>query len=79
MRLKKLRPTLLMKDLQEAISFYTNNLRFICRNKVDRFAALIKDDIEIMTVIPIGEPESCRNPDNEEKFFLHQFDKFHFL
>lgn len=69
MRLKKLTPILWTKDLQETISFYTNNLGFICSHQVDRFAVLTKDDIAIMTVIPIDEPESCKDPNNKEEFF----------
>ncbi|MCC6288914.1 MAG: VOC family protein [Chitinophagaceae bacterium] len=69
MRLKKLTPILWTKDLQETISFYTNSLGFTCRHQVDRFAVLAKDDIEIMTVIPIDEPDDCKDQENKEEFF----------
>lgn len=69
MKLKKLAPILWTKNLDETISFYTTNLGFICKNKVDRFAVLTKDKIAIMAVIPMDEPESCKNPDKEEEFF----------
>jgi catechol 2,3-dioxygenase-like lactoylglutathione lyase family enzyme len=69
MRLKKLTPILWTKDLQETISFYTDNLGFACRHQVDRFAVLTKDDIEIMTVIPIDEPDDCKDLKNNEEFF----------
>ena len=69
MSLKKLTPILWTKDLQETISFYTNKLGFVCHHQVDRFAVLAKDEIAIMTVIPMDEPEDCKDPDNKEAFF----------
>ena len=60
MSLKKLTPILWTKDLQETISFYTNKLGFVCHHQVDRFAVLAKDEIAIMTVIPMDEPEDCK-------------------
>ena len=69
MSLKKLTPILWTKDLQETISFYSNKLGFTCNHRVDRFAVLTKDEIAIMTVIPMDEPEDCKDPNNKDDFF----------
>ncbi|RDC58216.1 bleomycin resistance family protein [Pedobacter chinensis] len=69
MKLRKLTPILWTKNLQETITFYVDILGFTCRYQVDRFAALKRDDIEIMTVIPVDEPEDCKAPENNEDFF----------
>lgn len=69
MSLKKLTPILWTKDLQETISFYSNKLGFTCNHRVDRFAVLAKDEIAIMTVIPMDEPEDCKDPNNKDDFF----------
>ena len=69
MKVKKLRPILWVKNLQETIDFYVNALGFTCRYKIERFAALTKDNIEIMVVIPIDEPEDCKDLENKNDFF----------
>lgn len=69
MRLKRLSPILWTKNLQETISFYTNSLGFICSYQNDRFAVLTKDDIEIMTIVPLDDPGDCKDQSNREEFF----------
>ena len=69
MKLKKLTPILWTKNLQETIAFYENNLGFVCRYQVERFAALVRDDVEIMAVIPVDEPDDCKGSENKEEFF----------
>lgn len=69
MRLKKLSPILWTKSLQETISFYTNNLGFACSYQNERFAVLSKDDVELMTIVPLDEPDNCKDPNGKEIFF----------
>lgn len=68
-RLRKLTPILWTKDLQETVRFYTDILGFKCVRKVDRFASLIRDEVEIMTVVPVDEPEDCKTDESSPNFF----------
>ena len=62
MQLQALSPILWTKNLQETISFYESVLGFKSRSNFPNFAALYRDNAEIMFVIPTGEP-------NDEDFF----------
>lgn len=73
MKLKKLTPILWTKNLQETIAFYVDLLSFTCQYQDERFAALVKDDIEIMTIIPIDDPDNCKDSENKEEFFPDHF------
>ena len=69
MKVTNLRPILWTRDLQGTIDFYVTTLGFTCRYQIERFAALTKDSIEIMIVIPIDEPEDCKGLENKDDFF----------
>lgn len=56
MRLQKLSPILWTKNLQETISFYETILSFKSRSSFPDFASLYKDGVEIMVIVPTGEP-----------------------
>lgn len=62
MQLQALSPILWTKDLQETIAFYETVLGFKSRSNFPNFAALCRDNAEIMFVIPTGEP-------NDHDFF----------
>src|ERR1700744_5535818 len=61
MKLENVRPVLAVKDINETISFYTGVLGFECENRLDGWASLRKDDVEIMITLPNAhEPfEKC--------------------
>jgi hypothetical protein len=54
MALKALRPMLWTDKIQETIDFYTTHLDFVCGERKDElgWAALHKDDVEIMLAVP---------------------------
>jgi uncharacterized glyoxalase superfamily protein PhnB len=54
MKFKQLVPTLYTENLEDTINFYTKYLGFTCgeKNKDWNWAALHRDDIEIMLAIP---------------------------
>lgn len=56
MQLQALSPILWTKNLQETIAFYETVLGFKSRSNFPNFAALCRDNTEIMFVIPTGEP-----------------------
>jgi catechol 2,3-dioxygenase-like lactoylglutathione lyase family enzyme len=57
MQLQALSPILWTKNLQETISFYETVLGFKSRSNFPNFAALSRDNAEIMFVVPTGEPD----------------------
>lgn len=57
MQLQALSPILWIKNLQETISFYETVLGFTSRSNFPNFAALCRDNAEIMFVVPTGEPD----------------------
>ncbi len=61
MQLQHLCPILWTKDLQETVSFYETVLGFKSQSDFPNFASLCKDDVEIMVVVPTGEPEENDN------------------
>lgn len=69
MKLKKLRPILWTKDLQQTIHFYTDILGFTCRNQYPDWAALTKDDIEIMLSVPTAPNEDFIDTEQQNGFF----------
>ena len=68
-RLKYLSPILWTKDLQPTTLFYENILGFKCQSNFPSFISLATDDVNIMFVLPIEEPEDCKDPNNKEEFF----------
>ena len=58
MQLQKLSPILWTKNLQETISFYETVLGFKSRSNFPNFAALYRDNAEIMIIVPTDEPDS---------------------
>ena len=68
-KLRHLSPILWTKDLEQTITFYESVLGFKKQSQFPNFASLTKDHIEIMFVLPIDEPEDCKDPNNKEEFF----------
>ena len=56
MQLQALSPILWTKNLQETIAFYESVLGFTSRSNFPNFAAVCRDNAEIMFVVPTGEP-----------------------
>src|ERR1700745_1129215 len=67
--MKKLSPILWTKNLEETISFYQNVLGFSATSNFPNFVYLSRADVAIMFVLPIDEPEDCKDPENLEEFF----------
>ncbi|MGC4038526.1 MAG: VOC family protein [Chitinophagaceae bacterium] len=70
MELERLSPILWTKDLAASIQFYTDILGFRAQSNFPNFASLQKGSVEIMLVLPVEEPEDCKDPDNQEPFFV---------
>ena len=68
-KLRYLSPILWTKDLDETILFYETVLGFKKRTQFPNFASMSRDNVEIMFVLPIDEPEDCKDPNNKEEFF----------
>src|SRR5436190_26383 len=68
-KLKYLSPILWTKDLEQTISFYETVLGFKKKTQFPNFASLTRDKVEIMFVLPIDEPEDCKDPNNKAEFF----------
>lgn len=54
MKLTRLVPLLRVPDLDDTIRFYTGLLEFQCANRMEGWACLQKDDIELMVALPNG-------------------------
>src|ERR1700757_4788307 len=52
MRLENVRPMLMVKHIEETITFYSSVLGFECSNRMEHWAALRKDDVELMITLP---------------------------
>jgi catechol 2,3-dioxygenase-like lactoylglutathione lyase family enzyme len=68
-KLHFLSPILWTKDLKATESFYKNVLGFTCQTNFPNFISLTRDKANIMFVLPVEEPEDCKDPDNKEEFF----------
>jgi len=68
-KLKYLSPILWTKDLEQTISFYETVLGFKKQTQFPNYVSLTRDNVEIMFVLPIDEPEDCKDPNNKEDFF----------
>ncbi|HUR30251.1 MAG TPA: VOC family protein [Saprospiraceae bacterium] len=69
MKLYKLSPILWTKDLQGTISFYENVLGFKGQSHFPNFVSLLRQDVEIMFIVPQDEPQDCKDPKDKEAFF----------
>jgi uncharacterized glyoxalase superfamily protein PhnB len=52
MRLNNLRPILAVKSIDDTVAFYRDLLGFECVNRMDGWAALRRDDVELMISLP---------------------------
>lgn len=68
-RLNFLSPILWTKDIEQTISFYETILGFKKKTQFPYFVSLTRDHVEMMFVLPIDEPEDCKDTTNEEDFF----------
>ena len=68
-KLKFLSPILWTKDLEQTISFYETVLGFKKQTEYPNFVSLFRENVELMFVLPIDEPEDCKDPNNKEEFF----------
>jgi len=68
-KLRYLSPILWTKDLEQTISFYETVLGFKKQTQFPNFASMTRDNVELMFVLPIDEPEDCKDPNNKEEFF----------
>jgi uncharacterized glyoxalase superfamily protein PhnB len=55
MKLHSLTPILWVKDLQGTIDFYEQKLGFKCISKMERWANMHRDAVEIMLAVPFQE------------------------
>lgn len=67
--LQGLSPILWVKNLDETISFYVNVLGFKMQTNFPNFASLHRGDVQIMVILPVDEPEDCKDENNKEPFF----------
>ena len=68
-KLKYLSPILWTKDLEQTISFYETVLGFKKQTQFPNFVSMVKDNVEVMFVLPVDEPQDCKDPNNKEEFF----------
>lgn len=68
-KLHHLSPILWTKDLEQTISFYETVLGFEKKTQFPNFVSLTRDKVELMFVLPVEEPEDCKDPNNKEEFF----------
>ncbi len=52
MKLENIRPVLAVNDIDETIHFYRDVLGFECANRMDGWAALSRDNVELMISLP---------------------------
>jgi len=64
-----LSPILWTKDLEKTISFYETILGFKNQTQYPNFVSLTRDNVELMFVLPIDEPEDGKDPNNNDEFF----------
>lgn len=69
MALTFLSPILWTKDLPETIMFYENVLGFTSRSNFPNFVALTSGAVQLMFIFPTEEPEDCKDPNSNERFF----------
>src|SRR5262245_27765741 len=52
MRLESIRPVLSVRSIDETVRYYRDLLGFECVNRMERWAALRKDNVELMISLP---------------------------
>jgi uncharacterized glyoxalase superfamily protein PhnB len=52
MKLESIRPMLAVNNIDETVRFYRNILGFECANQMDGWAALSRDNVELMISLP---------------------------
>jgi len=52
MKLENIHPVLAVNDIDDTIRFYRDVLGFECANRMDGWAALCKDNVEVMISLP---------------------------
>jgi catechol 2,3-dioxygenase-like lactoylglutathione lyase family enzyme len=57
MKLHRISPILWTKDLNETVSFYETVLGFKATGNFPNFVSLVRNDVEIMFIVPEGETE----------------------
>ena len=67
--MKKLSPILWTKDIHATISFYESVLGFKGRSNFPDFVSLTKEGVEIMFIVPVDEPDDCKEADDKREFF----------
>lgn len=70
MKLHKLSPILWTKDLGGTVSFYEKVLGFKAESHFPNFASLTREGVEIMFIVPQDDPDDCKDPNNQQEFFL---------
>ena len=68
-KLHHLSPILRTKDLERTASFYETVLGFKKHSNFPNFISLTRDEVNIMFILPVDEPEDCKDPNNKEEFF----------
>jgi catechol 2,3-dioxygenase-like lactoylglutathione lyase family enzyme len=69
-KFRYLSPILWTKNLEQTISIYETILGFKKQSQFPDFASMIKNDVEIMFVLPTEEPKDCKDSENKDVFFL---------
>jgi uncharacterized glyoxalase superfamily protein PhnB len=73
MRLHSLVPILWVESLDETIRFYSDTLGFECVNRMDAWALLKKDEVELMISLP-NEHEPYEKLQFTGSFYFHADD-----
>jgi catechol 2,3-dioxygenase-like lactoylglutathione lyase family enzyme len=68
-KLQYLSPILWTKDLKQTNSFYETVLGFKKEIQFPNFASITRNNVELMFVLPIDEPEDYKEPNNKQEFF----------
>jgi uncharacterized glyoxalase superfamily protein PhnB len=84
MKLNRVVPLLWTKDIEKSIAFYRDVLNFECVNRVEGWAALKKDEVELMLSVPNAHEPSDKiqftgsfyfHPDNVDELWQQVKDK----
>jgi catechol 2,3-dioxygenase-like lactoylglutathione lyase family enzyme len=67
--MKRISPILRTNNLNETITFYETVLGFKGKSNFSNFVTLTRENVEIMFIVPQGEPEECKDTNNKSEFF----------
>ena len=70
MEFRNLVPTLRVLDLEESIAFYREVLGFECANRIEGWASMRKDDVELILALPNAH-EPFDKPKFTGSFYFH--------